>query len=111
MAIWSQKKWLVIFLVHVILGHWSLLLHGKYMHFPSIYKLTLAGILLTAIWLSGQDCIIVSTHILAISFIYSIVFDFTILRLTAYKLLSPQTSRSYLVGLIFGDGLIYFLIV
>lgn len=112
MAVWSQNKWLVIFLVLVILGHWSLLLHGRYMHFPSAYKLTLAGVLLNAVWVPDQGCVIVSTQnrILAISFIYSMVFDFTVLCLTAYKLFSPRTGRSRLVGLIFGDGLIYFLI-
>jgi len=112
MAVWSQNKWLVIFLVLVILGHWSLLLHGRCMNFPFTYKLTLSGVLLTAVWIPGQGCAIVSTQnrILAISFIYSMVFDFIVLCLTAYKLFSPRTGRSRLVGLIFGDGLIYFLI-
>lgn len=97
MAVWSQNRWLVIFLVLVILGHWSLLLHG---------------VLLTAVWVPGQGCSITSTQnrILAISFIYSMVFDFIVLCLTAYKLLAPRTGRSRLVGLIFGDGLIYFVI-
>ncbi|KAJ3572300.1 hypothetical protein NP233_g3182 [Leucocoprinus birnbaumii] len=97
MAVWSQNKWLVGFLVLVILGHWSLLLHG---------------VLLTAVWIPDQGCVITSTQnrILAISFIYSMVFDFTVLCLTAYKLLSPQTGRSRLVELIFGDGLVYFAI-
>ncbi|KXN86498.1 hypothetical protein AN958_09970 [Leucoagaricus sp. SymC.cos] len=96
MAVWSQNKYIVGFLVLVILGHWSLLLHG---------------VLLTATW-NGTACVITKTEnrTLAISFIYSMAFDFTVLCLTAYKLLSPQTNRSRLVGLIFGDGLIYFLI-
>jgi hypothetical protein len=97
MAVWSQNKYLVTFLVLVILGHWSLLLHG---------------ILLTAVWVPGTGCVISGTNnrILAISFIYSMVFDFVVLCLTAFKLLSPRTGRSQLVKLIFQDGLIYFLI-
>ncbi|EKM76703.1 hypothetical protein AGABI1DRAFT_115598 [Agaricus bisporus var. burnettii JB137-S8] len=97
MAVWNQNKYLVAFLVLVILGHWSLLLHG---------------ILLTAQWVTGIGCVISGTNnkILAISFIYTMVFDFTVLCLTAYKLLSPRTGRSQLVKLIFHDGLIYFLI-
>jgi hypothetical protein len=96
-AVWSQNRYLIVFLVLVILGHWSLLLHG---------------ILLTAAWQDGIGCVITSTNnrILAISFIYSMVFDFTVLSLTAYKLLYPKTGRSRLVELIFKDGLIYFLI-
>ncbi|KAF9449812.1 hypothetical protein P691DRAFT_519345 [Macrolepiota fuliginosa MF-IS2] len=96
-AVWSQNKYLVVFLVLVILGHWSLLLHG---------------ILLTAQWVEGTGCVIATTNnrILAISFIYSMVFDLTVLCLTAYKLLYPKTGRSRLVELIFSDGLIYFLI-
>ncbi len=80
--------------------------------FPPAYRLTLSGVLLTAVWVPGQGCSITSTQnrILAISFIYSMVFDFIVLCLTAYKLLAPRTGRSRLVGLIFGDGLIYFVI-
>ena len=35
MAIWSRKWYIVIPLVAVILGHWSLLLHGMQMSDPS----------------------------------------------------------------------------
>lgn len=96
-AVWSRNKYIVTFLALVILGHWSLLLHG---------------ILLKARWVDGAGCVIVSTNsrILAISFIYSMAFDFTVLCLTAYKLMSPQSGRSRLMELIFNDGLIYFLI-
>ena len=48
--------------------------------------------------------------ILAISFIYSMTFDFIVLCLTAWKLAFPANSRSKLIELIFGDGLIYFVI-
>jgi hypothetical protein len=97
MAVWSRKWYIVIPLVLVILGHWSLLLHG---------------VLLKAVWIPGQGCTVVSTNnrLLAITFIYSMVFDFVVLILTAYKLVYPATGRSRLVVLIFNDGLIYFVI-
>lgn len=37
-------------------------------------------------------------------------FDFSVLCLTAWKLVFPSGGRSFLVNLIFGDGLIYFVI-
>jgi hypothetical protein len=76
------------------------------------YKLSPAGVLLTANWVDGVGCVITATQnrILAVSFIYSMVFDFVVLCLTAFKLFSPRTARSRLVQLIFGDGLIYFAI-
>lgn len=36
MAVWSQKWYITIPLVAIILGHWSLLLHGKLLHFLSL---------------------------------------------------------------------------
>ncbi|KAF8966625.1 hypothetical protein BDZ97DRAFT_1917436 [Flammula alnicola] len=97
MAVWSRRWYIVVPLVLVILGHWSLLLHG---------------ILLKAAWIPGTGCAIIETdsQILAATFIYSMVFDFTVLSLTAFKLLYPATGRSKLVELIFNDGLIYFVI-
>ncbi|KAF8155568.1 hypothetical protein B0H34DRAFT_659025 [Crassisporium funariophilum] len=97
MAVWSRKWYIVVPLVLIILGHWSLLLHG---------------ILLKAAWVPGTGCVIIETDskLLAITFIYSMVFDFIVLSLTAFKLLYPATGRSKLVELIFNDGLIYFII-
>ncbi|KAG6841501.1 hypothetical protein C0991_010359 [Blastosporella zonata] len=97
-AVWSQKWYIVVPLVGVILGHWSLLLHG---------------ILLKAAWVPGQGCVILSTdnRLLAITFIYSMVFDFTVMCLTAFKLvIGSNNNSSRLVSLIFKDGLIYFAI-
>ncbi|KAL0563216.1 hypothetical protein V5O48_018858 [Marasmius crinis-equi] len=101
MAVWSQAWYIVVPLVLVIMGHWSLLLHG---------------VLLKADWVQGA-CQITSTDnkLLAVSFIYSMVFDLTVLCLTAWKLVinapsSKAMGRSRLVVLIFGDGLIYFII-
>ncbi|KAI5828285.1 hypothetical protein K523DRAFT_307518 [Schizophyllum commune Tattone D] len=97
MAIWSQKWYIVVPLVCIILGHWSLLLHG---------------ILLKAVYVPGQGCAITQTDnkILAATFIYTMAFDFTVLSLTAWKLIFPAGGRSRLVSLIFNDGLIYFLV-
>lgn len=95
MAVWSQRWYIVIPLIAVILGHWSLLLHG---------------VLLKAVFIPGKGCVIVSTdsNVLAATFIYSMIFDFTVLSLTGWKLYFGSGSRSRLVTLIFQDGLIYF---
>ncbi|KAJ7060973.1 hypothetical protein C8F01DRAFT_1141426 [Mycena amicta] len=96
-AVWNQRWYIWVPLIGVILGHWSLLLHG---------------VLLKAAWIPEQGCVITSTdnRLLAITFIYSMAFDFTVLSLTAWKLVFPTGGRSRLVSLIFNDGLIYFVI-
>ncbi|KAF9653478.1 hypothetical protein BDM02DRAFT_3182499 [Thelephora ganbajun] len=96
MAVWSQKWFIVVPLVALILGHWSLLMHG---------------VLLKAVWAQGGCAIIYTNNkILAASFIYGMAFDFLVLCLTAWKLAFPSGGRSRLITLIFGDGLIYFLV-
>jgi len=96
-AVWNQRWYIWAPLVAIIMGHWSLLLHG---------------ILVKAAWDPVQGCTITSTdnHLLAATFIYGMSFDFIVLCLTAYKLLFPTGGKSRLVSLIFGDGLIYFVI-
>ncbi|KAJ7741925.1 hypothetical protein DFH07DRAFT_836989 [Mycena maculata] len=96
-AVWNQRWFIWVPLVAVILGHWSLLLHG---------------VLIKAEYDPTQGCVITSTnnHVLAITFIYGMTFDLTVLCLTAYKLLFPTGGKSRLVSLIFTDGLIYFVI-
>ncbi|EKM58093.1 uncharacterized protein PHACADRAFT_252102 [Phanerochaete carnosa HHB-10118-sp] len=97
MALWSQNLYIVVPLVLVILGHWSLILQG---------------VLLKAVWMPGQGCLITHTNntVLAATFIYSMCFDFIVLVLTAAKLAFPQGQRSQLMKLLFKDGLIYFVI-
>ena len=94
---WSQSLYIVVPLVAIILGHWSLLLHG---------------LLIKAAWIDGAGCQITNTDnkLLAVTFIYSMCFDLLVLCLTAYKLLVPRNGRSRLVNLIFGDGLIFFFV-
>ena len=76
-----------------------------------VLNLFLSGVLLKAEWLQGSCAIIfTSNKILAASFIYGMVFDLIVLCLTAWKLASPSGGRSKLTTLIFGDGLIYFLV-
>lgn len=97
MAVWGQKWYIIAALVLISLGHWSLLLHG---------------ILLTAAWIPGQGCVITSTDskLLSATFIYSMIFDFTVLILTASKLIRPSGVKSQLVNMMFADGLYYFII-
>ena len=112
-AVWSQAWYIVVPLVAVILGHWSLLLHGKNMGSAFVQSAHIApGILLKAAWIPGQGCVITETNstLLAATFIYTMSFDFVVLTLTAWKLFQPNSGRSKLVELIFSDGLIYFLI-
>lgn len=116
MAVWSRAWYIVWPLVVVILGHFSLLLHGE-LH-PSSFEqriltnICCTGVLLKAAWIPGTGCAIIQTDnkLLAATFIYGMTFDFCILLLTAFKLLYPKTGRSKLVNLIFNDGLIFFVI-
>ena len=73
--------------------------------------LVFLGVLLKAVW-TDSGCAIIYTNnkILAASFIYGMAFDFLVLCLTAWKLAFPSGGRSKLITLIFGDGLIYFLV-
>ncbi|KAG1741879.1 uncharacterized protein EDB91DRAFT_1129973 [Suillus paluster] len=102
-AIWAHNKWIIILLILIIIGHWSLILQG---------------LLLTAVWVPGVGCQIMhsNTTILAATFIYSMCFDFVVMCLSAYKLAwipmrrGTNGARTKLVGMLFSDGLIYFFI-
>jgi hypothetical protein len=98
MVVWSLKWYIVIPLVAIILGHWSLLLHG---------------LLLRAEWdPSTGGCIITETNpsILSATFIYSMCLDFIVLCLTGFKLHYTSANRSQIGTLIFTDGLVYFIV-
>ncbi|TCD71963.1 hypothetical protein EIP91_000095 [Steccherinum ochraceum] len=96
MAIWNMERYVVIPLVLLILGHWSLILQG---------------VLLGAEWIDGQGCLVTHTNntVLAATFIYSMSLDFIVLFLAASKLLNKRGS-SQIVRLLFKDGMVYFLI-
>ncbi|KAL0576041.1 hypothetical protein V5O48_005949 [Marasmius crinis-equi] len=102
-AVWGNAKPIVIVLVLLILGHWSLIL---------------MGVQLTVVWDDAQRaCVIIDTNntILAATFIYSMCFDLVVFLLNAYKL-TVRRGKQNLVGesrigkLIFSDGLIYFFV-
>jgi len=105
MALWSLNRWIVGGLTIIILGHWSLILKG---------------VLVTAKWVPGNGCVILDTDntILAAIFIYSMCFDFIVLVLSAYQLFGvgfavkggSGIGKSRIGQLLFGDGLIFFLI-
>ncbi|KAI0072928.1 hypothetical protein K474DRAFT_1711162 [Panus rudis PR-1116 ss-1] len=95
-VLWDHKLYIVIPIVLVILGHWSLILQG---------------VLLTAEFFPGQGCNITKTNntVLAATFIYSMCFDLLVMVLSAWKLVGRR-KNSQLVGLLFKDGLVYFLV-
>jgi hypothetical protein len=105
MALWSLNVWVVGGLTVIILGHWSLILKG---------------VLVTAKWIPGNGCVILGAenNILAAIFIYSMCFDFIVLVLSAYQLFGVGfgvkggngIATSRIGKLLFGDGLIFFLI-
>lgn len=103
MAIWSQNKYIVGFLVLMTFGHWSLILQG---------------VQLRATWVDSVGCVITQTNntVLAATFIYSMCFDFIVLLLSTYKLIGVTcktikfVGQSRLVQMLFEDGLIFFMI-
>ncbi|OAX33737.1 hypothetical protein K503DRAFT_495445 [Rhizopogon vinicolor AM-OR11-026] len=100
-AIWSDNKLVIVLLVLIIIGHWSLILQG---------------VLLTAVWVPGVGCQITDskTAILSATFIYSMCFDFVVMCLSAYKLarmaICTKGTHTKFVRMLFSDGLIYFFI-
>ncbi|KAJ3715142.1 hypothetical protein C8R42DRAFT_646068 [Lentinula raphanica] len=103
-AVWAQRRYIVVPLILLILAQWSILLHG---------------ILVKSTYEADQGCVIVETdsRLILAGSAYTMCFDFVVLSLTAWKLVirasssEVRMSRSKLVVLIFGDGLIYFIIV
>ncbi|RDB18872.1 hypothetical protein Hypma_014488 [Hypsizygus marmoreus] len=100
-AVWSQNKYIIGLLILVILGHWSLILQG---------------VLLSATWVEGVGCVIISTNnrVLAATFIYSMLFDLLILVLNTHKLLNLTSKRRFgmstVARIISRDGLTFFII-
>jgi hypothetical protein len=104
MAIWHQNIYIVVLLICVSLGQWSLLVHG---------------ILLTATYVPEQGCVITHTNnkVLSTGFVYTMAFDLLVMLLAAYKLLMGVSGvsgigrgRGRLVNMLFADGLVYFFI-
>ncbi|TFK51000.1 hypothetical protein OE88DRAFT_1660187 [Heliocybe sulcata] len=97
MAIYSMNLYVVIPLVLLILGHWSLLLQG---------------VNIKAAFVPGSGCAITQSNntILSAIFIYTMCFDLVVTSLTIYKLVFNSRTQSSLVKRIWRDGLVYFII-
>jgi len=96
MAIWKHSRRIVIPLVVLILGHWSLIL---------------MGVIVQTKWLPGTGCSLISTNhtVLSIMFLYSVCFDFLVLILSAWKLYDSEwKDHSQIAKILFKDGLVYF---
>lgn len=115
-AVWSKPWYIVAPLIVLILGHFGILLHGKY---PTSYLLTpphpRAAVTISGIWVPGKGCVTTYANepVLMATYIYTMCFDFIILSLMTIKLYKTSTAgaHSRLRNLIFKDGLIYFIIV
>ncbi|KAL4248152.1 hypothetical protein ABKN59_007884 [Abortiporus biennis] len=97
MAIWKRRLVVVIPLVVIILGHWSLILQGAQ---------------ITAIYIDGVGCELTSNRVdlLGGSFVYAVCLDFVVMALTAYRLCySTPWPSTGIMGILFQDGLIYFI--
>jgi len=89
--------------------------HARYgtAHHPSNFLILSTGVIIKAVWIEGQGCVIIHTNttVLLATWIYTMTFDFIILTLTGAKLVQPNSRfRSKLVELVFKDGLIYFIV-
>ncbi|KAG7092883.1 hypothetical protein E1B28_009193 [Marasmius oreades] len=102
-AIYGHSKPITIFLVILILGHWTL---------------TLMNVQIKAVWNDKHDlCVVtaVKTDGLVASYIYSTCFNLIVFLLNAYKLYGHggkqiRIVKSQLEKLIFSDGLAYFFV-
>ncbi|TDL20871.1 hypothetical protein BD410DRAFT_841059 [Rickenella mellea] len=99
-AVWDNNAYITVLIIVLTAGQWFCLLHG---------------VLVQAEWMPGLGCVVVATsnETLAIGFIYTMVFDFTILCLSATKLWrnNHHAGRTFPVSkMLFRDGLIYFLV-
>lgn len=119
-AVYAQSKILIVALIIVILGHWSLILQGTFtartfVAFCAQQHDFYTGVLIKAEWIpETETCVITSANntVLAATFIYSMVFDFVILALNTYKLVGRRgpSGGSQLTRMLFSDGLVYFII-
>lgn len=120
MAVWAMDRRCVVPVCLLIVGHWAVLLRCG----PISFKFDVLDpthiredVIITASGVQNSEggCIITLAPSLDLMevFIYSICLDFVVMLLCAYKLVvqvrSPVYSR--LEKLVFGDGLIYFVLV
>ncbi|KEP52193.1 putative transmembrane protein [Rhizoctonia solani 123E] len=97
-AIWSRNTWVVVPLVLVALGHWSILLHGI--------------IAVRATWNATVGvCVVTGTSniFLRLLYNYTMAFDLLVLILSVAGLTRGGNGReSGLWSLLFKDGIAYF---
>lgn len=102
MAVWGQNLKIVIPICIIITGHWAVLLRSI--------------IVVKAAWIPGAGCAITQTSQAWLSaiYIYTMCFDGIVTSLLTFKLFAPvvkgQVQMNKLTELVFGDGLIYFVI-
>lgn len=95
MIVWLMDRRVVIFLVVLVLGQWSVLLQG---------------VILKAHWVTGTGCVAAETQTTDqfAAFIYTILLDCIVFLLTAWKYSRPGHRQSRLYKMLFEHGLIYF---
>ncbi|KAK7689708.1 hypothetical protein QCA50_006347 [Cerrena zonata] len=94
MVVWYWKRYIVIPLILIILGHWALLMQGVKIQVNS----------------TPQGCAVVDSHsiTLPVTFAYTMSLDLCVLLLTTYQLVIVRGRRTQLMNLLFTDGLVYF---
>lgn len=102
MAVWGQDLRVVIPITVIIVGHWFLLLRSI--------------VIVKAAWVPGTGCAITASSPTWLSaiYIYTMCFDGIVTSLLTLKLMGPvlrgQMQMNKLTEMVFGDGLIYFVI-
>ncbi|EIN08352.1 hypothetical protein PUNSTDRAFT_113902 [Punctularia strigosozonata HHB-11173 SS5] len=96
-AIWDRHRYITFLVIFLSLGQWAVILQGA---------------LLRATYIPDQGCIITEakTGLIAISFIYTMAFDFLIMCLNTWRLLPYPQGGWTVTKLLFRDGMIYFAI-
>ncbi|KAG8218403.1 hypothetical protein J3R82DRAFT_4028 [Butyriboletus roseoflavus] len=98
-ALWEWRKWVTITIGILSLGQWGILIRGMN--------------IVDAIWDdSSNACIVNNTNhlLLNLNYFYTMAFDFVILIFTSVVLGRFSRQHGGLSGLLFRDGLIYFLV-
>jgi len=99
LALWEWERWVTITIVILSLGQWGILIRGMN--------------IVEAIWdPSTNSCVVNNTNhlLLNLNYFYTMAFDFVILIFTTVVLGRYSRPNEGLSGLLFRDGLIYFLV-
>ncbi|KDQ07163.1 hypothetical protein BOTBODRAFT_614745 [Botryobasidium botryosum FD-172 SS1] len=98
-AVWARKLYIIIPLVILSLGHWTVLFHGV-ATVQSNWSVT------------DNACIVSGTEpaFINLLYIYTMLFDLVVLLLTVIGLLLSPGRSSNLWTLLFKDGVVYFIV-